>query len=416
MAETLQRSCLHKWLLLSIIISILIQVVGIAMLDPIGQYDSKEYLSISGNLFNRKCYAVGGTSFKGFEPFKGEISTRMRQPGYPLYLILFYWLVGQKVIVTQISQVILNICSLYLVFLIAETTFGHNLWGGTLVGLGLYFPLWLNSAFVLSETLFTFVLTLSMYVFLRAIYAQRLGKFALTGALLGGASLIRPIAVFMPLLSVIPLVYHTSLRKALLMWGILCMAFLSMLSPWVLRNWLVLEDFTFLSTDGGYNLWYATVEEGESKWHSSPEFRYAVQDGYYITRDANHRFIALAIKNIKADPLGYFERGLKRVMWVWSYFPGSQIFRGNTMLFGLFTLVQICIIFSAVFGLFAVDRKIASWYLFPARGFSCVLVFTKATSRFILPTTPFILILSGQGFRTWVERLIGISQQVLKGE
>lgn len=393
-------SGIKGWLALSILLSVLTQGVGIAVLEAIGPYDGTEYLSISGNLFSGKGYAIAGTKFKGFESFQGEIPTRMRQPGYPLYLVVFYWAFGKNVLVTQISQVFLSVLTLYLMFRISRVTFGQDLWGGTLVALGLYFPLWLNSAYVATETLFMLLLALFMYALLKAMTAKEsdVFKFILAGALAGITYLTRPVAIFLALTSLVPIAaYMRHSRKALLMWGVLNLAFFTTLLPWTLRNELALGDLTFLSTEGGYNLWVASVGE-EPRWHDSAEVQYAVQDGYYLDREANSRFISLAMGHIERDPLRYLARSIKRVAWVWSYFPASQNYRGRPLVFGLFTAIQLLILLCAVFGMITNDGKIVRYYLLPAIGLSCTLLFSKAVSRFIVPAMPFVLVLSGQGF------------------
>lgn len=118
-----QNRNICQWLLGALVIVLIIQVAGLALLKPIDEYDSREYLSISGSLFHGKGYAVTDASFKGFESFGGERPTRMRQPGYPLYLVLFYYFAGQNIFIVQFSQVVLNILTLCLVFLIANRIF-----------------------------------------------------------------------------------------------------------------------------------------------------------------------------------------------------------------------------------------------------------------------------------------------------
>ena len=400
----------YQWLLLSLGIALVIQIVGVAVLDPIDPYDSKEYLSISGSLFNGKGYAVTGTSFKGFESFQGETPTRMRQPGYPLYLILFYWLLGENTLALQFSQIVLNTLTLYLMFLIAGKTFGQRLWAGTLIGLALYFPLWLTSAFVLTEALFIFLLVLSMFLLQSAIYSEKnIGRFVISGALFGLAFLTRPIALPICFLSFFPIWLHQGLRKALLYWGVLLLTFLSVLFPWVLRNAIVLSDYTPLSTEGGYNLWSASTPENELKWFGSPEFRAAVKEGYYIDREANGRFTKMTITHIKSDPIDSLKRGLFRTIWTWSYFPGSRLYRSNTLIFGLFSLIQFAILVFAMLGLSMIDKTKVAYFLLPVVSLSCVLVLTKGKSRFIVPAMPFVIVLSVQGFWLLGQRLFKIA-------
>lgn len=401
------RRTIYVCLFISLAIAFIVQVVGIALLDPIDE-GSKEYLSISGSLFNGEGYAVTNASFKGFESFKGEVPTRMRQPGYPFYLVLFYWLLGENIIALQISQIVLNVLTLYFVFLIAYNTFRQRLWPGTLIGLGLYFPLWLTSAFVLNESLFTFLLVLFMFLFQKAIYTEKIAYFALSGAVLSSAFLTRPIVMPLYLLSFFPIWYHVKLRKAAVFWGLLLIASLAVIFPWFLRNAIVLGDYTPLSTDGRHGFWVATLKNEEPEWFSSPQFRFAVRDeDYYMTRESASRFVNLAIENIKADPSDYFVRSVKRVIWTWSYFPGSQIYLNNAIVFGLFRLIQIIVLLSAAYGmLITLDMKTGAYYLLPVIVLSCALVFHWGFARIIIPAMPFVLVLSGQGFWLLGQRLM----------
>ena len=245
-----------------------------------------------------------------------------------------------------------------------------------------------------------------MFFLQRAIQSgASVGCYALSGALFGVAFLTRPIALPVCFLSFFPIWFHIGLQKALLRWGVLFMVFVAVLSPWFFRNVVALGNYTPLSTDGGYNLWYASIPDNESKWFGSPEFRSAVQRGYYLDREANNRFTKMAAIHIKSDPLDYLQRGLLRFVRTWSYFPGSQLFASNALVFGFFSLVQFAILVCDLGSLFRMNKSDIAYLLLPVVGLSCVLVLTKGISRFIVPAMPFVLILSVQGFWMLEQRL-----------
>jgi len=393
------------WLFISLAICFLIQLAGIAVLEPIA-YDSKEYLSISGNLFHNYEYAITGT-FEGFESFEGETPTRMRQPGYPIYLILFYWLSGESIRVLQFSQVILNLFTFYLMFLIAKKTFKEKLWAGTLIGLALYFPLWFTSAFALTDCLFTFLLVLAMFFLQRALYSAKIIRlYALSGAVFGLAFLTRPIGLLLGLLSIFPIWLYLKKKEVLRLWGVLLISFCVIIFPWFLRNAIVMGDYTPLSSIGGYGFWVATLEDEKLASFDSPKFLSIVQDDHYHGLKANSRFTDAAIMNVKKEPVRYFVRGVKRLLWVWSYFPGSRIYRDNFIVFSLFSLIQAVLLFSALFCMFTIsDKKLVGYYLFPALSLLCPIIFYLAISRFLIPAMPFILVFAGQGFWSLGQRL-----------
>ncbi len=87
---------IKSWFLLSVILSLMIQIIGIISQDPLRVRDGKEYLSISGNVYAGNGFAVDGNLFDDFRPYNGEKPTRMRQPIYPIFLVIFYWFLGEK--------------------------------------------------------------------------------------------------------------------------------------------------------------------------------------------------------------------------------------------------------------------------------------------------------------------------------
>ena len=376
-----------------------IQGLGIAFLDPMQYNDSREYLAISRSMVAGTGYSITSSPLEGIDSFQGEIPTRMRQPLYPLFLVATYWWMGKSTLCVQMTQVLLNLFAFYLLFRIAQRSFQNRLWLGSLIGLALYFPVWLASVFILTETLFIFLVVLSMSFLQTALERQRLMYFALSGAVLGAATLTRPIGVSLILLSFLVIWNHRMLRKALADWAILAVFAALVLFPWFLRNATVLGDFTPLSSEGGYGLWASTLKPGESDWHDSEDFRSAVQNGYYLGREANRRFTQLALKNIASDPICYAWSGVKRVGRAWSYFPGSMTDPLHGWIFALAQAVQYLLLLFALLGLFSgLGVRGIAFYLFPAVALSSMIYFHSGHSRFVVPAMPFVVILAGQGF------------------
>ena len=380
-------------------IILIIQGLGVAFLDPMHYNDSREYLAIAESIVAGKGYSIAGSPLEGFDSFVGEAPTRMRQPLYPLYLALFYWLPGGSARCVQIAQIVLNLSTFYLMFLIARRTFRQNLWIGTMVALALYFPVWLASVFLLTETLFIFLLVCSMFFLQKALEEQRNWCFTVAGALLGAAALTRPVGIVFILLGFFLIWAYSGIRKAPAKWAILAASAVIVLFPWFLRNAVVLGDYTPLSSDGGFGLWVSTLKRGEPDWHDSPKFRSAVQDDYFHGRAANQRFVNLAVAKIKRDPLRHFVTGLKRIAWAWSYFPGSLTNRISDPLLILTKVVQYVLLVLAILGIFSgLNSKESAYYLFPAVALSFVMFFHWGTSRYVVPAMPFVMILAGQGF------------------
>jgi 4-amino-4-deoxy-L-arabinose transferase-like glycosyltransferase len=410
------KPTIYRWLWISLGLVLIIQVVGVMVLDPLAYRDSPEYLSIAKSIYHRQGYAITGAPFEGFDTFQGESPTRMRQPLYPLYLVLFYWCLGKSALAVQVSQIVLNLLTFYLLFLIAYRVFREKLWAGTLIGLALYFPIWFTSSFILTEALFTFLLVLYLFFLQKALYGSgNISNFAISGAVLGLVVLTRPIGVLLCFLSFFLLWIYLGFGKAWLRWITTLGALLVVLFPWFLRNAIVLGDYTPLSSDGGYGFWVGSLAEREPIWSDSPQFRSAVGEGFYHDRQANRKFTELAIRNIKSDPVGYIVRTVKRVVWTWSYLPGSYQHRENAFVFGASRLIQVFILFCAIYAAIAtLGAKTATYYLFPAVALSSALLFHFGYSRLILPAMPWVVVLAGQGFRHLTQRLTNtISSRVV---
>lgn len=401
-------------LCLSVVISVSAQLAFITLSDAIRtpEYffaDMTSYLSVSGNICFRGEYSLGGF---GIGERMTERPTRIRQPGYPLFLCVFYWMAGPSMLILQLSQVALNVATIIILYAISRTIFGVRLWGGTIVLIGLYFPLWIMSAFVMSEILFAFFLALSMLLLLKALRSRAPLDYVYAGIAFGASFLTRPVVLPLLVFSAAPLwLCERKLRGALARFGAMALAFCLCISPWFLRNALVFGDYTPLSTAGGYNLWCSTEEAARSPRKPGTESAAILEIGMGKREDSK-RFTDLAVRNIKADPLGHLGRGLARVGSRWTSFPGIRAYSDWPVLFGLFTCVQILLLLFAALGLLGLDGWRAAYLLLPAACATAALLVSWGPPRHLLPFMPYVVCLAGQGiylvkrslFRTRVPR------------
>ena len=118
MASEMQqgRHRIQRWFLLSLILSFVIQIIGIISQDPLRVRDGKEYLSISRNVYEGNGFAVDADLYDDWKPHHEEKPTRMRQPLYPLFLVVFYWFLGENILIVQICQIVLNLLSFFLIY------------------------------------------------------------------------------------------------------------------------------------------------------------------------------------------------------------------------------------------------------------------------------------------------------------
>ncbi len=382
----------------AIIIILMMQVIAIINLPPIG-IDSREYLSLGRSLLEGKGYSITNFYEPGSESFNQEIPSRMRQPLYPLFLIPFYWLPGQSILFLQIVQLIINFLTFLLLLKCSKEVFGTKVWTWTPVLIALYYPLWISSAYVLTEVLFTFLISISIYFLIKSVKSNNKILFILTGLSVGATFLTRPIALLVVGVILFSLIMYYGFWSGLKFWGFLLIGFLLVTSPWVIRNAISLREVTPFSSDGGFNIWVGALNLDTLPPHDDPEFQRIVSNSYYHERFANARFTEEGIKIIKSKPLKTFWDGLIRIPKTWYYLPGTKNLINKFYFFIPLSLFQSSLVLLAIYGFIRSTKKIALLLIIPAISISMVFFISLGIARYLIPAMPLVLLLSGQGIQ-----------------
>jgi 4-amino-4-deoxy-L-arabinose transferase-like glycosyltransferase len=158
-------------------------------------------------------------------------------PGYPLFLAL----VGDpqpdphylhQVVVVQAA---LGVLSVWLMFLISTRflTTGGALLAALFTAISPHLAI--ISVYLLTETLFVFFLFAAVYATIRALESRRASMWILAGLIWGLASLVRPVAEFVPVLILLATLlprFRANIRPAALLFA----GFLVAQAPWQVRN------------------------------------------------------------------------------------------------------------------------------------------------------------------------------------
>ncbi len=214
---------------------------------PILKDDSIGYVQIANNLATLHRFTSDGSTPEVF-----------RTPGYPLFIVggeLFGGIDG--VVVLQILC-LCGICAL--TFLIGQRLYGRS------VGIvsALIFGLSPNALFhtdvILSDIPFTFFLILAVYL---AFFAkQSIRTACLVAIALAIVAYLRPIGLYLPVVFVPFLLYRAwqadRLRDAVKQAGVLCLLFIMLVAPWLVRNEIEAGSFSFSSVST-FNFAYANV-------------------------------------------------------------------------------------------------------------------------------------------------------------
>jgi hypothetical protein len=204
--------------------------------------DAFEYYKYAINLRYNQTYSLQRPPSKTDPHFDAEPDA-MRPPGYALFLLPFstYPPPLDIAYAIQIAQVLLDLLTVLLVFLIARTALGYR---SSLVAAGftaLSSHLIIMNVYLLTETVFTFSLILYLYIATLAANKPKLWLWLLCGLVLGISCLIKPtMNYFLPfaLASLPLLVPRERLLKCTL---VITLGFAVVMTPWALRN-AMLDD------------------------------------------------------------------------------------------------------------------------------------------------------------------------------
>lgn len=186
-----------------------------------------------------------------------------RTPGYPLFYGVHYVLLGESGAHNLIpyTQTFLHALAAVALFKTAKMIFPCQraaFWVGILYGLS---PFVVSFLFLtITESLFPSVIVFSMYFSVSAYYKNSLLSALYAGALLAVAVLISPRNILLSVFIFSLLFYFGSIRKqlALKINLVFICAFIIMMTPWAIRNYLVFDEFVPLEV---YHLNHAMEDQ-----------------------------------------------------------------------------------------------------------------------------------------------------------
>lgn len=248
MRALIQRKPLLIILILAAITRLLL-LSAILVKNPDGIYvhDSYGYWNIGYNITHNGIFSQS----ENF-PFDPDY---YRTPVYPLF-ISFAEMIGPEGITIIILQIIAAVLTCYFVFKIARLLTNNSFISNAaalLVAIDL--PSIALSNLVLTETLFTFLMVLSFYFFIRYFQNAKMSDLIFTGVFTGLLILSRPIAFFIPFLFLVFISYRSFRRMSELLKQLIVYSgiVLFTLSPWLIRNKVVFGHY-FLSVIREHNL------------------------------------------------------------------------------------------------------------------------------------------------------------------
>ena len=185
--------------------------------------------------------------------------TAYYMPLYPIFLAGCYALFGRNFLIVGIVQSLLGALVCVFVYLMGKEVFNQRvgILAGTWAAVYYELVLW-NSGQILTEPLYTFLITFGMLLLVRAFGETKIQEknqqkllflhSGASGMLIGLASLTRPIVLGFGVVVAFWLFLRQS-KVRILIFGF---ALILTMLPWVVRNSLVFHDFLLGSSEGGW--------------------------------------------------------------------------------------------------------------------------------------------------------------------
>ncbi len=200
--------------------------------------DSQLYLSSARTLVSAGRYSVS--------PDQINIPNALRPPGYSFFLAANFLLFGENIKLVIFNQIIISLLSLGMIYCI-----GWKLWNkglGQVAAALLAFDIvsFTYVFFILSETLFVFILLIFLSVGVSWLTTNEKMELRMVqgGILLGLVTLIRPITeylYFLMLVGIAVVLIKENANKKLILWGCLLfsLSYFVLVGSWRLRNYAV---------------------------------------------------------------------------------------------------------------------------------------------------------------------------------
>jgi 4-amino-4-deoxy-L-arabinose transferase-like glycosyltransferase len=250
--------------------------------------DAKEYDTLGVQL----------SEGKGYVNSSGE-PTAYRPPVYPLFLAAIYSITGHNLTWVRFAQALLGAGICLLTYLIATIIFNNKIAVLSGVISIFYPPLIFSTSQILTETLFTFLLLLGIFVIIKT---RTYTTLTITGIIFGLALLTRPFLLFF-----IPFLLYwimlNSKYNTLKSITVLCIGLSLILIPWTVRNYLKLDSFIPFANVGGLTLYNSYVVPQKGFGYNSLE---GIRDEYFkINRETerNKYLFGKSTEYIKENPL-----------------------------------------------------------------------------------------------------------------
>ena len=263
-------------ILLLLLLALIIRIgIVIKIEEPIDK-DALEYYSIVKNVIEKHIFSIDGVS-----------PTARRSPGYPIFLAGIITIFGSNPRILYISQAMINILTIFLIFLSLKYI---NVKSSLRLFIVLLFSLSTSFIYInvlYAEILTMFVITLVLLLAVHSgIQSRPFQQSFLTGILLGLLVHLRPTFLYLPFFMIFSIIIIKIFKPRFKIRNHLVTVTVALIvvAPWTIRNYVVFRQFIPLVSAGGGELWGTNFEINDRVvWHSVSDI-----EKYEDQRTASH--------------------------------------------------------------------------------------------------------------------------------
>lgn len=371
----------------------------------------------------------------GYRFYPSTAVTLFREPGYPIFLATTFLLLGYSLTAAKVANFLLSVIVAYLIIKIAKKVTRDNL---VIIGAPILYLF--HPAIIIAESrggfeilfiLFLCLLVISIY---RSINSNRNIDYLVTGCILGITTLIKSTFMLFPifLIGYLFILERSRLNKIQIVQKsvIVLIAMLLVMSPWIIRNYLLTGLFIPTATVKGTAAFHGqyicknltfenrlkdvdreaakniTILAGK-KGYEFKKFGGGIgyYQFFYKTKDEvefNNFLWEYVVKEYRESPLMFVKCVFKNMLKFW--------FAGRTWSVTLINmLLQLPMIVLAIIGTYKIFkegnlRKVVP-LLWIVLYFFIVYSIIHAQARYSVPLIPFMSILACLGVRQYTKKV-----------
>ena len=251
---------LLAYLTLLVTSALLLRLLWVALVRPIPTSDAAVYDTLAAGL-------AGGMGY--VDSLSNLVPTAYRPPGYPMFLALLYAVFGRHHWAVGSAQAILGTLSCLLTYRLGARLLGEC--QGRLAGLALaaYPNQIYYTSLIMGESLFVALMLLTLNLLARQP-PFRARHLLAAGVLAGLSALVRPSALLLWLFAGVWLPASESRGRRASSVLVFLVSLAAAISPWTVRNALVMKAPILISTNGGVNFYIGNNEAATGSYHFPP--------------------------------------------------------------------------------------------------------------------------------------------------